>query len=85
MEQNQLPSMALGFMGGGDIGVNMSDSSGTRTLEPFYEVRAEVEPEKNVALLHGRRGQVRFALGYKPLLWQGWRKLRQMIQKHYQV
>jgi hypothetical protein len=28
---------------------------------------------------------VRFALGYKPLLWQGWRKLRQMIQKHYQV
>lgn len=85
MEQSRLPSMALGIMGGGDIGVNMGDTSGTRTLEPFYEVRADVEPADNVALLHGRSGQVRFALGYRPLLWQGWRKLRQLIQKHYQV
>jgi putative peptide zinc metalloprotease protein len=85
MEQNQLPSMALGFMGGGDIGVKMGDSSGTRTLEPFYEVRAQVEPAPGVALRHGRRGLVRFSLGYKPLLWQGWRMVRQLIQKHYQV
>lgn len=85
MEQDQLPSMALGMMGGGEIGVRAGDSSGTRTLEPFYEVRAAVAPASGSTLLHGLRGKVRFALGHKPLLWQGWRKARQLVQKHYRI
>jgi putative peptide zinc metalloprotease protein len=85
MEQRQLPSMALGMMGGGDVAVKPGDSSGTHTVEPFYEVRAMVSPTDAVSLMNGRRGQIRFALGYKPLLWQGWRKVRQLIQQHYQI
>ncbi len=85
MEQNQLPSSALGFLGGGDIEVSMTDSSGTRTTEPFYEVRAIVGKTREALLLHGRSGKIRFSLGHKPLAWQGWRKLRQLIQKHYQI
>lgn len=85
MEQSQLPSMALGMMGGGDVSVRPGDTTGTHTLEPFYEVRAEVAPAAAGELWHGLRGKIRFSLGYKPLLWQGWRKMRQLVQKHYQV
>lgn len=85
MEQDQLPSMALGMLGGGEIEVRQGDSSGTRTVEPFYEVRAAVIPAAGSALFHGLRGKARFALGYKPLMWQGWRKARQLVQKHYRI
>jgi putative peptide zinc metalloprotease protein len=85
MEHNQLPSSALGFMGGGDIAISPNDSSGTRAVEPFYEVRALVGKTASALLLHGRSGKIRFSLGQKPLAWQGWRKVRQLIQKHYQI
>lgn len=85
MEQNLLPSSALGFMGGGDIAVSPGDSTGTHTMEPFYEVRSVVKNDGNVMLLHGRSGKIRYSLGYKPLLWQGWRKIRQLVQKYYQI
>jgi putative peptide zinc metalloprotease protein len=85
MEQNQLPSRALGFLGGGEIAVSTADSSGRRTTEPFYEVRANIQDASKSLLLHGRSGKIRFSLGYKPLAWQGWRTLRQLIQKHYRV
>jgi putative peptide zinc metalloprotease protein len=85
MEQNQLPSSALGFSGGGEIAVVPQDSSGKRTIEPFYEVRAVVATTPDVSFLHGRSGKIRFFLGYKPLLWQGWRRLLQLFQKHYRL
>lgn len=85
MEQNHLPSSALGFYGGGDIAVTPGDSSGTRTTEPFYEVRAIVENRPDALILHGRSGKIKFALGYKPILWQAWRNIRQLVQKHYQI
>jgi putative peptide zinc metalloprotease protein len=85
MEQNQLPSAALGFLGGGDIAVSQGDSAGIRTTEPFYEVRAVVGKTRDALLLHGRSGKIRFDLGRRPLLWQGWRKVRQLVQKHYKI
>ncbi|HEX3019023.1 MAG TPA: hypothetical protein VHP36_01915 [Chitinispirillaceae bacterium] len=85
MEQSILPSPALGFMGGGDIEVMSADSSGVKTTEPFYEVRSLVENSPSSLLIHGRSGKIRFFLGYKSLLWQGWRSIRQLIQKHYQI
>jgi putative peptide zinc metalloprotease protein len=85
MEQNQLPSSALGFLGGGEIAVSPADSSGRRTTEPFYEVWANVGNASKALLMHGRSGKIRFSLGTKPLAWQGWRKIRQLIQKHYRI
>ncbi len=85
MEQNQLPSQALGFSGGGEIEIVPGDTSGRRTVEPFYEVRAMVENESDVMQLHGRSGKMRFSLGYRPLLWQIWRKILQLVQKHYRI
>jgi putative peptide zinc metalloprotease protein len=85
MEQDQLPSSALGFTGGGTIAVAPDDSSGRKTIEPFYEVRAAIKNDGGATLLHGRSGQIQFFLGHKPLLSQGVRKVLQLLQKHYRM
>lgn len=85
MEQTQLPSAALGYAGGGDIAVDTRDREGTKTSEPYYQVRAVVASGSGAALLHGRSGRIRFALAPEPLAWQGWRQLRQLLQQRYQL
>jgi putative peptide zinc metalloprotease protein len=85
MEQNRLPSSALGYLKGGDVAVKATDSSGVITTEPFYEVRVGVVPGDGVSLLHGRSGFVSVSLGRQPLLVQWARKIRQIIQKNYKV
>ncbi len=85
MEQNDLPSSALGWGAGGDIAIDASDNRGVKTTEPFYEVRAVLGEDIEVPLFHGRSGKIKFDLAMVPLLKQGWRKLRQLIQKRYQI
>ncbi len=85
MEQTRLPSAALGWSGGGEIAIDTTDNQGVKTAEPFYQVRATIDTDTNASLFHGRSGKIRFKLAAKPLLWQGWRKLRQLIQRRYQV
>ena len=85
MEQTHLPSVALGYAGGGDIAIDTRDAQGVKTSEPYYQVRASVQSDPEVALMHGRSGRIRFSLAPKPLAWQGWRKLRQLVQKRYQL
>ena len=86
MEQNRLPSAALGWYGGGDVEVNSSRGDPQQTAEPFYEVRARISArDERIPLLQGRSGKIRFHLGYTPLLAQGYRKVRQMLQKYYRV
>jgi putative peptide zinc metalloprotease protein len=84
-EQRNLPSRALGWAGGGEVSVVPTDPQGTKAAEPFFAVRAEVVADGNIALLHGRAGKIRFDLDAEPLL-QGWiRRLRQLLQKRYQL
>jgi len=85
VEQTELPSVALGFGAGGDVAVDVKDSSGVIAAEPFYEVRLDLVPTPGVALYHGRSGRVRFKLPPEPLLQQGYRKLRQLLQERYQL
>ncbi|MGE5309263.1 MAG: hypothetical protein ACM3OC_09270 [Deltaproteobacteria bacterium] len=85
MEQTTLPSPALGWGGGGDVAINTKDSSGRKAAEPFYELRAEIAGDTPALLLHGRSGRIRFQAGSEPLLQQWWRKLRQLVQKRYQI
>jgi len=85
VEQSKLPSMALGFGAGGDIAVDTTDATGISTVEPFYEVRLEVQDSDEVIMYHGRSGRVRFTLGMEPLLRQWYRKLRQLLQERYQI
>ena len=84
-EQQRLPSAALGWAGGGEVPITSTDTQGTKALEPFFSVRASVTAAGSAALLHGRAGKIRFDLDPEPLL-QGWiRRLRQLLQKRYQL
>lgn len=69
-------------------GLGLSDSSGgrgTRTTEPFFEVRATLEPSKNALLVHGQRGVARLNLPWEPLLTQWTRSIRQLFQRNYRI
>ncbi|MGA1235721.1 MAG: peptidase M50 [Limisphaerales bacterium] len=83
--QVQLPSKALGWTGGGEMPVNPRDPEGRTTLEPFFELRAEVEDNPNLTLLHGRTGKVRLEVEPQPILTQLYRRLRQLLQQRYQL
>jgi putative peptide zinc metalloprotease protein len=83
VEHEVLPSAALGWRGGGEVAVALSDSAGLRTKEPFFELRASIQPAAGVSVLHGRSGKIRFQLEPQPLLHQWIRKLRQLLQKRY--
>jgi putative peptide zinc metalloprotease protein len=82
-EHETLPSAALGWQGGGEVPVLLDDPSGTRAAEPFFELLATIAPTTDAAILHGRSGKIRFDLPPEPLLHQWFRKLRQVLQKHY--
>jgi putative peptide zinc metalloprotease protein len=84
-QQERLPSAALGWLAGGEVAVQTTDAEGVKAAEPFFEVLAEIEPRDDVALLHGRTGRIRFTLNPEPLLNQWGRKLRQLIQRTYQL
>jgi putative peptide zinc metalloprotease protein len=83
-ERRNLPSAALGWAGGGNVPVAPDDPEGRRALEPFFEVWAEVGATE-ATLLHGRGGEIRFALQPEPLLPRWVRQLRQLMQKRYQI
>jgi putative peptide zinc metalloprotease protein len=83
-ERKQLPSVALGWFGGGSIQVNQQD--GMTTAESFFEVHASLEQGiAPVSLLHGRTGELRIDLPPKSL----WEQLRrgtvQLMQRRYKI
>jgi putative peptide zinc metalloprotease protein len=84
-EQNRLPSPALGWNAGGEVRVAHDDPQGVHAAEPFFEVRAPVNNPTDAALLHGRAGKIRFDLESEPLLPRWIRRLRQLLQKRYQL
>ncbi len=83
-EQQQLPSAALGFAGGGEVAIDLTDPQGVRAQETFFQVRATIAPAPDISLLHGRSGRIRFTLPAEPLLQQWMRKLRQLLQSRFQ-
>jgi putative peptide zinc metalloprotease protein len=84
-DQRALPSAALGWAGGGDVPVATDDNSGSKALEPFFEVVGPLQAEAKTELLDGRSGKVRFELPPEPLLPRWLRRVWQTLQKRYQV
>jgi putative peptide zinc metalloprotease protein len=84
-EQRQLPSPALGWRGGGEIPVEMGDERGNKAAEPYFKVIAPLPANAGLPLFDGVSGRIRFDLGSEPLL-TGWtRRLKQLLQKRYQL
>jgi putative peptide zinc metalloprotease protein len=83
-DSRTLPTPILGWLGGGDIPTEKEDREGRRTAEPFFEVRASLPSNGPVKLADGQSGRMRFRLPPQPILQQGWRRLRQLLQQRYQ-
>lgn len=83
--QDDLPSAALGVAGGGSMGVASDDGAGSRTTEPYFQVRGRIEHSDDVRLQHGQRGVARFPLPKTPLLSQWTHAARQFFQREYQL
>lgn len=80
--QQVLPSAALGWSAGGEMPVAMENNAqGNKTVEPFFEVRGDLDARNGVILLDGRSGKVRFQLPSEPLLPRWIRSLRQLPAK----
>jgi len=84
-QHERLPSAALGWGAGGDIPVSGKDDLGLLTVEPFFQIYADLSPSHRAVLNHGHSGQIRFTLQAEPLFNQLLRKARQFIQKRYQT
>lgn len=84
-DRSQLPAPALGWRAGGTVPVSNADNSGTRAAEPFFEVRAVLAPPAGAVVLQGRSGWLRYTLPSEPLITQGYRAFRQLLQKRYSL
>ncbi len=79
-----LPSAALGVAGGGDIPIDMSDSSRLRALESFFQLDLQLPPEAGRPRIGGRV-YVRFEHGSMPLAFQLYRHLQQLFIRNFCV
>lgn len=83
-QKQELPSAALGWLGGGDIAVSSQDNNGTKTKESFFELKANIN-STNLSLHHGRSGILKIELEDKTLLDRLIVSLQQILQKHYRI
>ncbi|RLB76236.1 MAG: peptidase M50, partial [Deltaproteobacteria bacterium] len=79
-----LPSAALGTVGGGVIPIDPNDPDGLRALESHFQLELSLPNEvKNPHI--GGRVYVRFEHGRMPLAMQMYRGLRQLLLRKFYV
>jgi putative peptide zinc metalloprotease protein len=76
--QNELPSKALGTVGGGLSAVDPNDQQGRKTLQRVFQFDLELPPATPAAAF-GSRVYVRFEHDWEPLGFQMFRRLRQLF------
>lgn len=81
---DELPTPALGVMGGGRIPTMPDDPKGVKTMERIFLVDLTL-PEKMPPVAFGERVFVRFDHGWEPLAWQQLRRLRQLFLGRFGV
>lgn len=84
-QHETLPSPALGWRGGGQVPVSITDERGVKAAEPFFQIYAFMNPVEGVRFFHGRSGKLRITLDREALLVQLVRQLRQLLQTRYQL
>jgi putative peptide zinc metalloprotease protein len=81
---DQLPSMALGEGGGGEIPIDPADRQGLKAFETVFQFDVRLASDVNLPYL-GSRVYVRFDHGAEPLAWQWYRKGRQLFLRKFSV
>ena len=80
----QLPSAALGSVGGGPFAVDPRDNEGVTALGRIFQLELLLPVEVRSSYL-GARVFVRFDHGFEPLGFQVYRALRQLLLRHFDV
>lgn len=80
----QLPSMALGSAGGGDILVVQGDKAGVTAIKKVFQFELSL-PDNPAVEYMGSRVYVRFGHGAEPLAEQWYRSLRQLFLRRFNV
>ena len=80
----QLPTAALGTVGGGPIAVDPRDENGTLTMERVFEFELALPDDASAEFL-GNRMYVRFDHGYEPAGLQLYRSIRQLLLRQFGV
>jgi putative peptide zinc metalloprotease protein len=81
---DRLPSAALSTIGGGRIAFETDDPEGLRTRDPVFQLDLQLPEQIPVAGLGGRV-YVRFEHGREALMWQWYRRLRQLLLRRFNV
>jgi len=81
---DELPSAALGSVGGGQFQVDPQDKKGTRALDPIFQFDLGLPPDTPVHNAGGRV-YVRFDHGTEPLAKQWYRSLRQLFLRQFTI
>jgi len=83
--RGEVSSQALSAAGGGRIAVDPRDPEGRRTLERVFELDVGFAAAPAGPLPFGQRVHVRFDHPPEPLAAQGWRVLRRLFLRHFDV
>jgi putative peptide zinc metalloprotease protein len=81
---SDLPSMALGKGGGGEIATHPDDGHGTKAFETMFQFDLKIVDQHNLKNI-GSRVLVRFDHGKEPLASQWFRQARQLLLRRYGV
>ncbi len=81
---DQLPSLTLSQVGGGEIPIDPRDSLGVKSLQAVFMFDIEL-PERQEPYRIGGRVYVRFDHGQEPLIWRWYRMARQLFLKRFNV
>ena len=81
---DELPTAALGSTGGGAITTDPKDSKGLKSLQRIFIFDLQLPTGADPSAF-GERVHVRFEHGYEPLLFQGYRRLRQLFLSRFSV
>ncbi|MEI7839270.1 MAG: biotin/lipoyl-binding protein [Methylococcaceae bacterium] len=85
-EQHELPSAALGWLGGGEIAItHNAKSTGKEAAESFFEVRTLLQSSENTAFFHGSSGILRLELPPKSFINKALRTIDQTLLKRYKL
>lgn len=87
-EQDELPSASLGWKAGGQTSTQDSDTTGTKTKESFFLVKASlsnIEVFNKEVLYHRKRGELRISLPSEPIAHQVYKSIKQVVQKRYNL
>jgi putative peptide zinc metalloprotease protein len=86
---NQLPSPALGSLGGGKIVIDPTDETGVTTLQKIFQLDLalpdDIYPAHTKTGYIGKRVYVQFDFGTEPLATQWFRSIRQLLLRQLNI